>query len=256
MDTTQIGSLHELASFLSGSRELSGPLNDLATHTAQATHAASCSVMLLSEADEDAHVLKLWVSSEKDLPKEAWLPNRRRDESIAWHTVEAGHAIKVDDIEHSPFKLLARRNGRCGGSFMCAPVKIGKHSIGVLNLAGRSAAPPFDEGDLSVAEIAATLIAQLVQVERLQTLLRSRVAQIAMARAGTEASTSVITGRADLARVAKILARSFYKDLASAGFAPGQIIEAASEVIGQVSSDISRHKKRMDRSQSGESDKH
>lgn len=250
MDTNQIGSLHELASFLSGNLELSGPLNDLAAHTAQATHAASCSIMLLTEVETDDHVLKLWVSSEKDLPKEAWLPNRRRSESIAWQTVEAGHAIKVDDIEHSPYKLAARRNGRSGGSFMCAPVKVGQHSIGVVNLAGRSDSPPFDEADLSVAEIAATLIAQLVQVERLQTLLHSRVAQMAMARAGTEASNTVIAGQADLAHVAKMLARSFYKDLASAGFEPGQIIEAASEVIAQVSTDISRHKKRMDRGNS------
>ncbi len=246
MDMTQLGSLHELASFLSSSLELSGPLNDLATHTALATHAASCSIMLLTDI-EGAQVLKLWVSSEKELPKEAWQPNVRREESIAWHTVEAGHAIKVDDIEHSPFKLMARRKGRSSGAFMCAPVKLGTHAIGVVNLAGRSEAPPFDEGDLSVAEIAATLIAQLVQVERLQTLLQSRVAQLAMARAGEEASNNFIAGRADLGQVAKMLARSFYKDLAAAGFEPGQIIEAASEVISQVSSDISRHKKRMDR---------
>jgi hypothetical protein len=39
----------------------------------------------------------------------------------------------------------------------------------------------------------------------------------------------------------------FYKDLAAAGFSSGQIIEAASEIIGQISGDLARHKKRMER---------
>ena len=44
-----------------------------------------------------------------------------------------------------------------------------------------------------------------------------------------------------------MLARSFYKDLADAGFEPGQIIEAASEIIDQITTDIARFGKRMAR---------
>jgi hypothetical protein len=41
-----------------------------------------------------------------------------------------------------------------------------------------------------------------------------------------------------LARLAKKLARPLCKDLAAAGFGPGQIIEAATEIIGQISGGI------------------
>jgi hypothetical protein len=44
-----------------------------------------------------------------------------------------------------------------------------------------------------------------------------------------------------------MLAKSFFKDLSAAGFEPGQIIEAASEIITLVSSDIARYKKRLAR---------
>jgi L-methionine (R)-S-oxide reductase len=93
----------------------------------------------------------------------------------------------------------------------------------------------------------AVLIGKSVQVERLQTLLRSRVAQMTLAREAGEVATRLTDGALHPARIAKELAKSFYKDLAAAGFEPGQIIEAASEIITQITSEIGRHKKRMAR---------
>ena len=95
--------------------------------------------------------------------------------------------------------------------------------------------------------IVAALIGRSVQVEWLQKLVRSRIAQLALAREGQEIVTRLTEGSAPPSRLAKMLAKSFYRDLASAGFSSGQIIEAASEIIGQISGDLARHKKRMGR---------
>lgn len=248
MDQAQIGSLHELAEFLAGKHTLGTPLSSLAQHAAAATNAASCSIMLLSESDDAKPILNLWASTE-ELPPAAWQAQTKPGKSIAWQVLEGGNPIVVADIQKSPFRPEYQRGQRSGNSFMSAPVRVGAEVIGVLNLTSKLDTPAFTESDLAVAEITATLIGQLVQVERLQTLLRSRVAQVAMAHAGAQAVESMTDGHADLGRVAKLLARSFYKDLVAAGFEPAQIINAASEVITQVSADIGRHKKRMARQQ-------
>jgi hypothetical protein len=48
------------------------------------------------------------------------------------------------------------------------------------------------------------------------------------------------------ARVAKLLAKSFFKDLASPCFDPGQIVETAFEII-TLESNVGRYKGRTER---------
>jgi hypothetical protein len=130
---------------------------------------------------------------------------------------------------------------------MCVPIILGRILLGVMNLSGRAGAAPFDQSDLMRAGIVAMLIGKAIQVNRLQTLLRSRVAQLTLARQEPEVAASLTDGGLPPARLAKVLAKAFYKDLASAGFGPGQIIEVATEIIGQISGDIARHKTRLAR---------
>lgn len=84
-------------------------------------------------------------------------------------------------------------------------------------------------------------------MSRLQTLVRSRVAQLTLARQEKEVALSLTNGSLPPARLAKMLAKAFYKDLAAAGFNAGQIVEAASEIIAQISTDVVRHKTRITR---------
>ena len=116
-----------------------------------------------------------------------------------------------------------------------------------MNLSSRLGSPLFEESDLRLAEIVATLIGKSVQVERLQTMIRSKVAQATLAKEEKKVVARLTDGSVPPARVAKLLAKSFFRDLASAGFEPGQIIEAASEIITLVSNDITRYKRRIER---------
>jgi len=246
MSQNDLGRLHDLAVFLRTEGDLRSRLEGLVERAASVTDAASCSIMLLSEGDDDSPRLKLWGTT-GDLPPSAWDETPARGESIVGHVLQHGTPLLVPDIRHSGFASLARERGNLGASFICAPIGVGGHIIGVMNLASRPDRPPFDQTHLGLAEIVAIVIGKSVQVERLQSVIRSRVAQATLAREEKEVVASLTAGTLPPARLAKVLAKSFFKDLTAAGFDPGQIIEAASEIITLVSTDIARFKKRVER---------
>ncbi|RMD51913.1 MAG: GAF domain-containing protein, partial [Nitrospirae bacterium] len=46
-------------------------------------------------------------------------------------------------------------------------------------------------------------------------------------------------------RLAKLLAKTFYKEMVRAGFGPNHIINAASEIISLLNNNLNRCKKRL-----------
>ena len=238
--------LHDLAVFVGAEDDLRTRLRELADRAASVTDAATCSVMLLSEGEEGSPRLKLWCSNQQ-LPAAAWEQTPGRGEGIAGRVLDTGAPLLIADIGRSEFAPLAHGRSALGASFICVPIAVGSRVIGVMSLSSRPEHPPFDESDLALAQIVAALIGKSVQVERLQTLLRSRVAHMSLAKEETRVAGQLIEGAAPPARVAKLLAKSFFKDLSAAGFEPGQIIEAASEIIALVSTDIRRFRKRAER---------
>ncbi len=241
-----LGDLHELAVFLNAEEDLESRLDELARLAARATSAAGCSIMLLADDESGTASLKLWACTEK-LPADAWSGKSDNVESIAGRVLERGEPILIADIQESAFAAMARRRASIGFSFISTPIRTGQRTVGVMNLSGRPEAAPFGDADLTLANIVAALIGRSVQVEWLRKLVRSRIAQAALAREGHDVAIQLTDGSLPPSRLAKMLAKSFYKDLAAAGFSSGQIIEAASEIIGQISGDLTRHKKRMER---------
>lgn len=241
-----LGDLHELAVFLNTEDDLESRLDELARLAARATAAATCSIMLLVDDESEVAYLKLWACTEK-LPAEAWSGQPDQVESIANRVLERGEPILITDIQASEFASLARHRADIGFSFISTPIQIGQRTFGVMNLSSRPDAPAFGDADLILTNIVAALIGRSVQVEWLRKLVRSRIAQVTLTREGEQAALRLTDGSLPPSRLAKLLAKSFYKDLAAAGFSSGQIIEAASEIIGQISGDLTRHKKRIER---------
>jgi L-methionine (R)-S-oxide reductase len=238
--------LHDLAVFVGAEDDLRDRLRQLVGLAASVTDAATCSIMLLSEGEDEAPRLKLWCSTEA-LPSPAWEQTTGRGESIAGRVLERREPLLIADIAASEFAPLARQRDKLGASFVCVPIPVGRHVVGVMNLSSRPGAPPFDRSHLALAEIVAALIGKSVQVERLQTLIRSRVAHLSLAREEKQVVARLTEGAAPPARVAKLLAKSFFRDLSAAGFEPAQIIDAASEIITLVSNDLRRFKQRKEK---------
>lgn len=243
MSQNALGRLHDLAVFVGEGEDLGARLEALVGLAASVTDAAACSIMLLSEGERDAPRLKLWCSTPA-LPPPALDERPGPGDPIAGRVLESGEPLLIPDIRASGFARWARARDGQGASFICTPIVVGRHLIGVMSLSNRPDALPFGEADLRLARIVATLIGKSVQVERLQTLLRSRVAHASLAREEKAVATRLTDGTVPPARLAKLLAKSFFRDLSAAGFEPGQIIDAASEIVALVSADLGRFRRR------------
>ena len=101
---------------------------------------------------------------------------------------------------------------------------------------------------MAAAELAALLIARAIQVGRLERMLDSRFAQMALTLEGSaNAYTVTALSAHDPDKVAKMLAKGFYKELRHCGFTPNQIIHAAGEIISELTGSLNRHARRMER---------
>lgn len=219
----------------------SGSLDDnLHSHAELAKRlvgATSCSVMLLNSESPDDLRMRLCASA-GELPPAAADALVASGEGICGQVLASGQALLVEDIARSPFADLARRKRAALPALMSAPVRIDGRLVGVVNVTGAA----FSEAELHLLEVVALYIGKSVQVIQLQHLLASRFAQMALVRdahergqgaaqAGGPAPGTTYQNPEDVAR---ILARSFYKEMTQAGFAPGQIVSAATELIGQL----------------------
>jgi GAF domain-containing protein len=225
--------LQDLQHFLAAGT-LEASLTQQAAMTASLVGAASCSIMLLNSGEGSEMRMSVYARH-GGLPDEALQASIGRGEGIAGRVLATGEALLVPDIGKSPFALLARGRPGAGPSLICAPIRIDGKIVGVINASGASGQPALGETALRLLEVTALFIGKSIQVQQLQHLLDSRFAQMALLQeAQQRVGESVRLAYRHPEDVAKILARSFFREMTRAGFAPGQIVSAASELIEQL----------------------
>lgn len=208
--------------------------------------AGRVSLMLLDTGHGQGARLKL-AALYGELPEAAWKEEPRPGQGIAGQVLLTGQCLRVADIARSDWQASARRPGRDGG-FMACPVVLAGEPAGVLNLSAPLGRAGFSAADMETTRLAAQLIARAIQVTRLERMLDARFAQNAFAREGAADACSVTALSAhDPDKVAKLLARSFYKELRHCGFSPNQIIHAAGEIISELTGSLNKHARRMER---------
>jgi GAF domain-containing protein len=225
--------LQDLQHFLAAGT-LEESLNQQAAMTTALAGAASCSIMLLNSGEGPDMRMSV-VARHGDLPDEALRASIGPGEGIAGCVLATGEALLVPDIGKSRYALLARHRDGAGASLMCAPIRIDGKIVGVINVAGAAGQPAFDDTGLRLLEVTALFIGKSIQVQQLQRLLDSRFAQMALLQEAQEkVGESVRLAYRNPEDVAKILARSFFREMTKAGFEPGQIVSAATELIDQL----------------------
>ena len=181
------------------------------------------------------------------LPDAAWSEEAAEDNGIAGRVLATGRTVRVDDIARSDYSALARRP-EASASFMACPVMIAGQPAGVLNFSEPGTDAGFTDDDLSLAELAALTIGRAIQSMRLTRMLDSRFAQMALTLEGQGDSQSMTRLTAhDPERVARMLAKAFYKEMRHCGFTPNQIIHAAGEIISELTGSLNRHRQRIAR---------
>lgn len=225
--------LQDLQHFLAeGSLEDS--LQQQATLTAGLLGAGSCSIMLLNTGAPD-HLRMTVYARFGNLPDAALTASVGEGEGICGRVLASGEALLVEEIASSGLAALAQGRDGIGSSLMCAPLRIDGKIVGVINVAGAKDGPAFTHGDLQLLNIIALFIGKSIQVQQLQRLLDSRFSQLALLQeARDQVQDKVRLAYRNPEDAAKILARSFFKEMTKAGFESGQIVSAATELIEQL----------------------
>jgi L-methionine (R)-S-oxide reductase len=114
--------------------------------------------------------------------------------------------------------------------------------IGVIHACQPQQRDCFSKDDLHLFSLLTLLITKSIQVIQLQNILKSRFAQIALTRTGEKTIGEIVLSSAQNPNhIARILAKSFYREMTSAGFDFNQIIYAASEVISELTGSLRKH---------------
>lgn len=243
MNNQRLAKLKELAGF-----EPSGHFEDtlyrLTCITGDAMAARRVSLMLLDTGSTKGVRLKL-AALYGELPEVAWRDDLPLEEGIAQHVLNLGECLHVQDIGHSRWRDKARRLGGTG-SFIACPIHISGKPAGVLNISEPIERAHFTPSDLDTAEFAAHLIGRGIHVARLDRMLDSRFAQMAFTLEGRADSCSVVSlSSHEPDKVARMLAKAFFKEMRHCGFTPNQIIRAAGEIISELTGSLNRHKHRL-----------
>ncbi len=248
MHQTFATNLIEISALIEQRQSLEEGLQDLAALAARSLGVGRCSVMLLVHKD-DAGELELKVTSHYgDLPQAAYEGTSSLTASIAGQVVTNREAFLINDVRRSPLASLAQQGGKAGESLMAAPIMVANRPVGVINVSRPAEHRRFTDRDLSLLRVFSAFIGKSIHVHQLQRLADSRVLQMAQLlerREQHDGKFSPISP--DPAQLARIVAKSFYRELTLAGFGPKAIIAVASEVLSLLNEHLRRHRSRVAR---------
>ena len=251
---TPLIKLQDLSNFLEKDN-LDDNLTQLAEMTAKILSAINCSIMLLNDGTAD-NLLMSVCAHYGPMPAAAYKELIGKGDGIAGHVIATGQPLLIEDINCSAFAKLARRANEPCKSLISSPITIGGQIVGVVNVSGHMRDCAFNLVDLNLLNVVALFIGKSIQSIQLQSILNSRFAQLALAQeAKNNMGASLGSAFHNPDQVAKIYAKSFYKEMARGGFGANQIISAASEIISQLSDNLEQHSKRIERKMTKPTDK-
>ncbi|PIL42804.1 hypothetical protein CR105_22085 [Massilia eurypsychrophila] len=209
-------------------------LDELSGLAARILGAKACTILLLSEEDVARAGLR-------DGPTFGLLSDR-----LASRT-----SLPQPLTPHGAQIVSMVRGGHGEMESMVSPIVLRDRIIGVVHACLPLHVNGFTNADLNLFGMITPLITKSIQVIQLQYVLKSRFAQIALTKSNESSVRDLISGVLQSPnQIARILAKSFYREMLNAGFNTAQIIFAATEVISELSVSLRKHsasKKNRDR---------
>lgn len=242
-----------LSNFLEQQSGLDECLNELVGLAAGILEVRNCSIMLFHH-EKDPGEFRLRVFAQcGPLPESAGREAAKVNEGIAGQVAAKGEPLLVEDITQTTFFPLARRPDEPSKSFISVPIGIAGKVIGIMNFSNPLPDRSLDAGDLNSAVFVALLVGKSIQVIEMQKILHSRFLQFSMAQEAKALVGGAIAPLSqDPEKLAKIVAKTFYREMTSAGFNPAHIIKAATEIISLLNQTVKKHSKRLDAAASGD----
>lgn len=240
-----IAELVDLANFLEQQTGWKDSLHDVATMIAGLLNSENCLILL-------------WLDgrgAQRNKPRSFFHQLARRDdgiypsrsllEKIARHVAATGDPVLIPDLALSSFASMARwRQGKNMG-LASAPIFTGDRLFGAISITTPRDGRILEEKDLHRLTTAALILGRSIQVTELKNLLKSRFAQLALAQEGEALlAGAMIPSGQDSGKVAKVVAKTFYRELTKAGFGAEQIIDTATEIISLLNERLKKHSNR------------
>jgi GAF domain-containing protein len=250
--------LLDLSHLLEMQNNLEEGLRQVASMTAEMLKTQRCSIMLLSEPEPDEQTsgehqgcLRV-VTHYGNLPQSAYQEAIQLNNGIAGYVAATGKSLLIQDITQSPFLESARflkgknQGDESNNSFMSVPILLSDQIIGVINVSNPDDKCVFEDLDLELLKIFAVFVGKSIHIAQLQTILKSRFVEMAVISELRETeSQGLFSSVPNPSKLAKIVAKSFFKELTKAGFGPNQVIEIATEVLNLLQSSLDKYKKRL-----------
>lgn len=240
--------LQHFSSLLGQNVSLDESLRQCAAMTARILNVRNSVIMLLGDGDGDGEgdaMLRVFAVG-GELAAVAGAEPVGLDDAVLGPVISSGEARLVDGVDAADFLRLCHRVPDPFGSLVAAPIRVNDRVAGVISASGHIQDRPLARCDLEQIGIVGLLVGKSMQVIQLQSVLASRFAQLALVReAKANLGEALEKAVENPDRLAKILAKSFFREMTNAGFNSSQIINASSEIIAQLSSSLNRHSKRL-----------
>lgn len=216
-------------------------LSELSGLVARVLSAQGCSILMLNEVDAQRAQLC-------DRAGFGMLPGRLERQLSAQADRQPARAGSAPAIAQDG----------CGGmESMFSTIVLQGKVIGVIHASRPQGQRFFDKDDLDLFSIVTPIITKSIQVIQLQQILRSRFTQVALTRSDDATVRDLLSGvMQNPNQIARILAKSFYREMLNAGFNFNQIIFAATEVISELSSSVRKHSVRRKQESSDVEQRH
>jgi hypothetical protein len=213
-------------------------LSELSSMVAKVLNASRCTIHLLSERQ----VAEIGPRQRAEFGGPAIsrydMVSMRRCETRDLYTMgsEGVGALVVANPREADPEVHVR------SSMSSALVLQGK-TMGIVHAHHPLEKPYFEKEDLRLLDNLAPLIVKAIHANQIQHLMKSRFTQAALTRSSERTVKEIIAGSAqNTNQIARILAKSFYREMTNAGFNFNQIIHAASEIISELSNSVRKHK--------------
>lgn len=205
-----------------------------------------CERVTIMLADGEGHDAVLGIAAWRgELAQEVVNARVSSGSSVAGEVFASGRVRRVIDADAPQAGGWARGEG---GSFICTPLPLDGRILGVINVRRGRGQPAFTEMEEGMLDCLALFGGKSVQTAQLAFLVKSEFAQRALQGEEVTALAEAFSqGAAQPAQVARMLAKSFYREMKAAGFGNNQIVGAAGEIIDQLSASLRKHGQRMER---------